>query len=218
MPSRSACAATVPNTLSKPLNSVTFSDYVDDVRSAVDMLGSEPVLIGHSLGGLVVQKYLENRRAPAAVLLAPHPPQRMRRATVALRAVRRHPWRTIRANTIGTFADLVNTPRLARESLFCESTPQVTVEACAARVQPGSRRAGAGGMFVRVRPSRVTTPLLVLDGENDAALTKDEVRATASAYGTQAGFFPNMGHNMMIEPGWPDVAERIHTWLSTRDL
>jgi pimeloyl-ACP methyl ester carboxylesterase len=40
--------------ISKPLNSVTFADYVDDVHITVDMLGSEPVLIGHSLGGLVV--------------------------------------------------------------------------------------------------------------------------------------------------------------------
>ena len=85
-------------------------------------------------------------------------------------------------------------------------------------MQPESRRAAAGGTLVRVRPSRVTTPLLVLDGENDAALTNDEVRATASAYGTQAGFISNMGHNMMLEPGWADVADRIHTWLGTRDL
>ena len=27
-----------------------------------------------------------------------------------------------------------------------------------------------------------------------------------------------MGHNMMLEPGWADVAERIHAWLETRDL
>ena len=109
--------------ISKPLNSVTFADYVDDVHTAVDMLGSEPVLIGHSLGGLVVQKYLENRRAPAAVLLASYAPQRMRRMAVALRASRSHPWRTVRTNTVGTLADLVNTPRLAREHLFCAHTP-----------------------------------------------------------------------------------------------
>jgi pimeloyl-ACP methyl ester carboxylesterase len=204
------------STLSHPLNSCSVADYVDDVRSAVDMLGSEPVLIGHSLGGLVVQKHLENRRAPAAVLLASDPPQRVRRAAAALRAVRRHPWLTIRANTVGTTADLVNTPRLAREYLFCADTPQSTVESCAARMQPVSRR--ATGMFVRVRPARVTTPILVLDGENDALLTNDEVRATASAYGTQEAFFENMGHNMMLEPDWTDVADRIHGWLASQGL
>jgi alpha-beta hydrolase superfamily lysophospholipase len=134
------------------------------------MLGSEPVFIGHSLGGLIVQKYLENRRAPAGVLLASYPPQWARRMAVALRAALRHPSRTIRANTVGTLADLVNIPRLARESLFCENTPQGTVECCAGRMQPESKRAGA--IFVRVRPSRLTIPVLVLDGEHDAVLNR----------------------------------------------
>jgi pimeloyl-ACP methyl ester carboxylesterase len=204
------------STLSQPRNSVSVADYVDDVRSAVGMLGCEPVLIGHSLGGLVVQKYLENRRAAAAVLMASHPPQRMLRMAIAWRVTVSHPWLTIRVNTVGGTADLVNTPRLARERLFCAQTPQSTVESCAARMQPVSRR--AAGVFVPVRPPRITTPLLVLDGENDAALTEDDVRATASAYGTQAGFFPNMGHNMMLEPGWTDVAERIESWLADRGL
>jgi hypothetical protein len=43
------------------------------------------------------------------------------------------------------------------------------------------------------------------------------VRATARAYATKAEFF-TMGHNMMLEPGWADVAGRIHAWLQARDL
>jgi hypothetical protein len=44
------------------------------------------------------------------------------------------------------------------------------------------------------------------------------VHATARAYRTEAEFFPNMGHNMMLEPGWAAVAERIHNWLCARGL
>lgn len=73
-------------------------------------------------------------------------------------------------------------------------------------------------MFGLPKPSRVATPLLVLGGEDDGTISTDEVRATARAYGTQAEFFPKMGHNMMLEPGWADVAERIQTWLCTRGL
>jgi len=35
---------------------------------------------------------------------------------------------------------------------------------------------------------------------------------------TQAELFPGMGHNMMLEPGWPDVAERIHSWLTGQGI
>ena len=71
------------STLSKPLNSCSVADYVDDVRATVDMLGAESVLIGHSMGCLVVQKYLEKHHAPVAVLMAPSTPQGIRRITFA---------------------------------------------------------------------------------------------------------------------------------------
>ena len=68
------------------------------------------------------------------------------------------------------------------------------------------------------KPQWVTTPPLVLGAECDACFSQDEIPATARAYGTEAEIFPDMGHNMMLEPGWAAVAERIHGWLGTRGL
>ena len=42
-----------------------IADYVADLKSVVDGLGGSPVLIGHSMGGVVVQKYLETELLPA---------------------------------------------------------------------------------------------------------------------------------------------------------
>ena len=78
------------STLSQPLYWCSIADYVDDVRAIVDVLGVESVLIGHSMGCFLVQKYLEKHHAPAAVLMAPTTPPGVRRITV--RMVRRHPW------------------------------------------------------------------------------------------------------------------------------
>jgi len=63
------------------------------------------------------------------------------------------------------------------------------------------------------KPNLVTSPMLVLGAENDIVFTQREIRATAAAYHTEAEIFPEMAHNMMLEPGWAAVAERIHTWL-----
>jgi hypothetical protein len=35
---------------------------------------------------------------------------------------------------------------------------------------------------------------------------------TAAAYHTQAEILAGMGHDLMLDPGWPQVADRIHTW------
>jgi pimeloyl-ACP methyl ester carboxylesterase len=54
----------------KRFHACSMADYIDDVRVMADELGGHPVFIAHSLGGFVVQRYLENHDAPAAVLVA----------------------------------------------------------------------------------------------------------------------------------------------------
>ena len=63
---------------------------------------------------------------------------------------------------------------------------------------------------------RVGTVVVIFD--EDGAHTRSEILATARAYGTEAVFFPDMGHNMMLEPGWAAVAQCIDTWLGRRGL
>lgn len=198
------------------LNSCTIADYVDDVAAAAAQLGSTPVVVGHSMGGFVTQKYLEKHHAPAGVLMASMPSRAAHRAAVAFRIMRAHPTVSFRSYTVGTTADLVNTPRLAREHFFCDSTPESVVAACAERLQAESHH--GGGLRIRFRRGRVGTPLLVLGGEEDRAVSTREVHATARDYGTKAEMFAGMGHNMMLESGWPRVAERIQDWLGARGI
>ncbi|MBB3749031.1 pimeloyl-ACP methyl ester carboxylesterase [Mycolicibacterium sp. BK634] len=196
----------------KPLKSCTVADYVDDVAAAATELGASPVVVGHSMGGFVVQKYLEKYRAPAGVLMASMPSRSAHRLAVALRIMRRHPAVSFRAYSVGTVADLVNTPQRAREHFFCDSTPESVVADCAQRLQAESHH--GGGLRMRFTPGLVTSPLLVLGAEHDRAVSVRAVHATARDYGTTAEIFTGMGHNMMLEPGWPLVAERIQTWLA----
>src|SRR5512134_2697443 len=65
------------------------SDYVADLRQVVKSLSVSPVLIGHSMGGYVVQKHLESQDAPAGVLLASIPTTGI--AGMVLRWFKRYP-------------------------------------------------------------------------------------------------------------------------------
>jgi pimeloyl-ACP methyl ester carboxylesterase len=200
----------------KPLPKVSIADYIDDVASVADELGGGPVLIGHSLGGVVIQRYLEQRSAPAAVLIGSIPPRGV--LGTALRVWRRRPAMTLESWNDPTLLKFLATPALAREYLFSADTPETVVESCRQRAGAESIRAAMTDPIVRrVRTRRVRTPILVLGAEYDGFVSTRAVRATARAYRTEAEFF-SMGHNMMLEPGWADVAERIHGWLRTRDL
>jgi hypothetical protein len=169
------------------------------------------------MGGLIVQKYLESHDAPAGVLMTSMPPQG--NLGSALRWIRDHPWHFTKMAITGKGLPYISTPELARERFFCAQTPDSYVLNFAARLQEESSRIGIDCLVLSLpRPKRVRTPLLVLGADNDGAHTRKEVLATARAYRTEAEFFPSMGHNMMLEPGWAAVAERIHTWLGTRGL
>lgn len=205
------------STIDKPLRDCTVDDYVADIRSVADTLPVPPVVIGHSMGGLIVQKYLEGSPAPAGVLMASIPPRGNYGSS--LRWLRRRPGQAVKMAITGKSLRYINTPAQAREKFFSANTPEDIVADCAARLQEDSSRVSIDCLVLNLpHPDRVTTPLLVLGAEQDGAHTRKEVQATARAYGTEAEFFDDMGHNMMLEPGWEAVADRIHGWLGERGL
>ena len=114
----------------------------------------------------------------------------------------------------------LNTPRAARENFYSASAPESDVERYTALLDEeyAGRQTFDLTMLSLPKPQRVTSPLLVLGAESDACFSQGEIRKTARAYGTEAEFFPNMGHNMMLEPGWQAVAGRLDGWLTTRGL
>ena len=87
------------------------------------------------------------------------------------------------------------------------------VDDCFSRLADESFQALFNDMsFRRVRPERVKTPLLVLEAE-EVSWGPKMALDIAGAYSVDAEFFPEMGHNMMLEPGWQAVADRIDSWL-----
>ena len=166
-----------------------------------------------SFGGRIHRaKYLESHDAPAGVLLASTPPRGGRAGTV--RAFKRHPWLMVKASMTGDSLVPLRSPQLVREAFFSAGTPDADVLHCASLLGDESVRLGLDVLLRRARPQRISTPLLVLGAACDNTTMVAEVHATARAYHTEAEFFPGMGHNMMLEPGWQAVAERIDGWLT----
>ncbi|MBN1658557.1 MAG: alpha/beta fold hydrolase [Anaerolineae bacterium] len=194
----------------------TVGGYVADVAEVASRLPRPPIVIGHSMGGRVVQRYLHAHEAPAAVLLASAPPRGLLPATV--RFAVRHPGAFARVNLTLSMKPVVSTPELCREGLFSPDTPQEIVESCYARLQDESYR-GYVGMLVPALLPRVPrgVPVLVLGASNDHLISRRDVESTARVYGTGAEFF-DMGHDMMLEPGWRQVADRILAWLDDHNL
>src|SRR5512144_1539281 len=93
-----------------------IADFVEDLAQAARQLPSPPVLIGHSMGGFIIQKYLEAYTAPAAVLLSSPSPAGL--LPTALRNARRDPLTFAKVNLTLSVYPFVATPRLARRAFF----------------------------------------------------------------------------------------------------
>ncbi len=199
-----------------PMQFCTMADLVDDVASVVEGLPERPVVIGHSMGGFVTQKYLESHDAPAAVLLASVPPSGI--SGFLLRRFKMHFWLTARNLAMTkSLRSIGATHALAREAFFSKSTPEADVVRYVPQLDEEYLGKHVLDMlwFNRPRPDLVSAPVLVLGAEHDGCFTEQEVHATAAAYHTEAEIFPKMGHDMMLEPGWADVATRIQAWLES---
>jgi len=178
------------------------------VAQVVNQIGRSPVLVGHSIGGMVVQKYLEQNEAPAAVLLAHVPPSGI--AQITMRVVRQRALAVMKALVMLRMFPIIGTPQLALEAFFSADMPQEKVEDYFSHMQDESLRLFLYMLMPnRPRTERMHTPLLVLGATDDGFISLEAVAATAHAYGVQADIFPGMAHDMMLEDDWQRVADQI---------
>jgi pimeloyl-ACP methyl ester carboxylesterase len=194
-----------------------IADFVEDVANTVEQLPSLPILIGHSMGGFIIQKYLEDHTAPAAVLLSSPSPAGL--LPTAIRNARRHPLLFARVNLTLSLLPLVATPTLVREAFFSQDVPEEKMQAYWKLTQDDSFMAFLDMVALDLpKPAKVKTPLLILGAERDNMISPREIEATAMAYNTQAQIIPDVAHNSMLEQRWQSVANRILTWLNEVDI
>jgi pimeloyl-ACP methyl ester carboxylesterase len=196
----------------------SIADYVSDVEQVAGQFDAPPVIIAHSMGGFIAQKYLEKHHEhPAAVLLTPVPPTGLWPSTFVI--LKERPLVILKALASLSLYPVVETPEVARWSLFSDDFPTELLEKYHAMMQDESFRSYLDELGLNlVHTKRVKTPLLVIGAENDAVIKHWMVRRTANLYGTQAVIFPNMAHDVMLETGWEKVAKTILKWLDERGL
>lgn len=195
-----------------------IDDYVADVMLAADDLQVEPVLVGHSMGGIVVQRAMRSRAVRAAVLMAPVPPQGLTGSAFLLAVRDPELFREISMiqhahPRYATFAGL-------RKAMFSAALPAEEALRHFWRMQPESQRA----MFELGWPQYLwiggagDAPVLVMGARHDAFFPVYMIEETARIHGVKAEIMPDMAHAMMLEPHWQAAADRILAWLRERDI
>ena len=163
-----------------------IADYVDDTLRVIEALGEAPIVIGHSVGGLIAQKVAEAGACRGAVLLAPAPPAMLTAQAVALPAY------------------LAMMPKILAGAPVlpaCSACERIALN----RV-PEAERKGIHESLVRV-------PMLVVAGAADRIVSLALCRATAARYGAELKTYDDHAHWLVGEPGWTAIADDVAAWL-----
>lgn len=193
-------------------------DYAGDLEKLIDRIGEWPVVIGHSLGGLLALMLAARRRVRALVLLAPSPPWGILPST---------PFEFMSAQALfleGAFWRSALAPkRWIANAHALDRLPPHQRDAVFARLVPESGRAMFETLHWPLDPNRstwvdaraVTCPILCVAGALDRISPPATVRRIARRYGGRARLeiIPNHSHWLPGEPGWEAIAAGTLDWL-----
>ncbi len=195
------------------LTTTRLADYVADVEAIAGSLATPPVLIGHSMGGMVVQKLLHRRPWPGAVLMASGPPHGLLGSWLNMALF--NPCLLLQIWAVQTFGPMAGDIRVLKRALFSDATPDDVFWRWLPRFRAESPMVVLDMLALDLPPSRWRgeAPVLVLGAEHDLFVYPGALRETAKTYGTDAETIAGIGHAMMLDHGWQTVAERIAVWL-----
>nr|WP_271069060.1 alpha/beta fold hydrolase [Caulobacter sp. NIBR1757] len=219
-------------TVGKPpadLPSLRLKDYVEAMEAEARRLeaetGQPPVLIGHSMGGLIAQKLAERGLGRAAVLITPASPADARSGSALAQAI--------------TFGNILfsGKPETKPHKIWPTGFKWGVLN----RV-PAARHAeiyatavhDSGGVYndlaypdkdehgmAIIDESKVTVPVLTIGAAKDRATPIADVRRVGAKYGRVGGDYleyPNNAHWIIDEPGTDQVIADIAAWLTSKGL
>lgn len=198
------------------LGKLTFADVVAHFKQIIDGLPERPMVIGHSIGGLTVQKLVNDGYAKAGVAISSAPAR-------GIMSFDPHFFRANfpHLNPFAGNAPVVMTPKRFHYTFCNTMTRQASDAAFTAYVVPESRNVPRStlGSAAKIDFRRKHVPLLFIGGDTDHLTPFAAVKRNAKAYDESAGRirfepFPDRSHLICNQEGWEDVADLALDFLS----
>jgi pimeloyl-ACP methyl ester carboxylesterase len=204
------------------LGTTSLLDYMEELDHIIGTLYEPPVIMGHSMGGLLAQMLAAQGLGSALVLLNPAPPAGIWAILNgnARRAFRRYRWKwgfwrkpfriTFKEASAAAF-------NLLPPDRHREAYDTLVYESGRAAFEIGTWFLDKGGT-TRVDSSKVTCPTLIIGGAQDRITPAVITRKVAGKYRHVATYkeFSEHAHWVIGEPGWEDVANYVLEWLEAR--
>lgn len=204
------------------LGTTSLLDYAQDLEAEINQLEEKPLLLGHSMGGLLAQILAARGVASAAVLLTPASPagiMAMKPSVIKTFGSAMKRW--------GFWRKPMLIPFKAASYSVLNNLPQKEQKEKYAKFVYESGRAGFEiGFWLldrnqasRVDETKVECPLLVIAGKLDKMTPHSVVKKVAEKYRKRATFLlkEEMSHWVVEEKGWEILAGEILEWMREQE-
>jgi pimeloyl-ACP methyl ester carboxylesterase len=182
----------------------SIAAYCHDAAEAARLL-DRPIVIGHSLGGLVAQMLVARNLARAAVLVSSAPPRgiTVMTAQLLLRMPRYLPALLLSQAFKPSDGDL--------DALVLNCIPERDRRALRERLVADSGRAARQAALgvIEVPAGSARAPTLVVSGDRDRFVPLGVARPLAARYGAPLHVAEGHGHFLFAEPGWETHASAM---------
>jgi pimeloyl-ACP methyl ester carboxylesterase len=198
------------------LDAFGLDDFTDDVAQVAGDLNENAVLIGHSMGTVLIERYLERGEAKGAVFMAPVPASGTLGSALKL-AFTEPAFFTEQARaTRGEYT--AKTLQLMRDVYYSAETTDQDLIRFGPLFQSESRRAviELSLLAMRFPGRRPSLPVLVIGGERDALFPSSLLGFSALWWNGEIAVIPRAGHTIMLDAHWEEAADRIAQWLEKR--
>ena len=195
------------------LSETRLPDYCNDVQRALAEFKEPPIVVAHSLGGLLAQRLIGREEMRALVLLASLPPEGLMLESPRLALTDTRIW-------LEAFLGSLAVSRLpiamaAQQVLFSEGLPRERVARHAARMTPEAPRALAEAHLPQPvsSASLFGLPTLVMSGSRDRLVSYASGWRTALYHGAQHRTVEGTGHFPQLDVGAEAVAHDVLDWI-----
>ncbi|GBC59419.1 alpha/beta hydrolase [Desulfonema ishimotonii] len=188
-------------------------DYVAEVESVINKLNIvKPILIGHSMGGIIVQKFLEKNEAQSSVLIAPCPAMGGS-LWLPIKYSLHQPIDAIMA-TLGN-KTAISSQKMCRR-LFFDNISSEELEAHFEMLCLESSKAIRQMVLpgFKLRASKITSiPVAVAAAGKDYFFEFERLQNWAEEYEYDFLPFPEAAHNLLSKPEKFGFGKAICKWL-----
>jgi pimeloyl-ACP methyl ester carboxylesterase len=185
----------------------SIAAYCHDAAEAARAL-DRPIVIGHSLGGLVAQMLVARNLARAAVLVSSAPPRGISVMSPRLLA------RMTRYLPALLFSRAFRPSDDDFDALVLNRVPAAGRARLRDRLVADSGRAARqAALGVDIPAGAARAPQLVVSGDQDRFVPLGVARRIAARYGVRLHVARGHGHFLFAEPGWEEQAAVIMDWI-----